>query len=201
MPTAMRHALTKWIQRLFWIYLTDNFVITARNPVMAKEPAVKCAAVRITRANCDRVQDFRDDKSRIEEYGKKVDQNEIGLFAESEGRMVGSIWATVNRGTKPSVARGYMRLLPGEAMIHDIVTGERCRGMGIGAYMVERMAAAVSEEYGVTKIIVDVNFRNKASLRMMERAGARKVDQVFYVSGLGRLVLSKVLRQYPCERQ
>ena len=196
MPTTLRQAVTKRFQRLVWVYLTENFVITPEHPVKAQPPAIPCRTVRITRANCARVQEFRDDKTRTEEYGKKVDRNELGLFVESEGRMVGSIWATINRGTRPLVARGYMRLMPKEAMIHDIVTGERYRGMGIGPFMVERTVAVLEEEFGVTKTIVDVNFKNKPSLRMMDRTGARRADQVFYLSALGRLVACKVLKQY-----
>ena len=194
----LRQRLTKRLQKLFWVYLTDNFVITAGRKLSAPRPSVKCTVVRITPGNCHRVLQFRDDPSRAEEYRRKVGRNEIGLFAEAEGIMMGSIWATINRGSKPTVARGYMPLQPGEAMIHDIVTGERYRGMGIGPYMVQEMAALLNEEYSVIKTIVDVNVRNTPSLRMMDRVGVRKADQVFYVSALGTLVFSKTLKQYPC---
>jgi ribosomal protein S18 acetylase RimI-like enzyme len=196
----IRHVLTKRMQRLFWIYLTDNFVITGKNQAVAAAAKVKCSIVRITPDNCPRVLEFRADESRVQEYRRKLERNEIGLFAQTDRGMAGSIWVTVNRGSKRCVARGYMPLRPGEAMIHDIVTGELYRGLGIGGYMVERMVAVLSEEYGVGRTIVDVNVRNRASLRMMERAGVCKTNQVFYVSAFGTLLWSKVMKEYSCQR-
>jgi RimJ/RimL family protein N-acetyltransferase len=62
--------------------------------------------------------------------------------------------------------------------------------------MVGKISSALLNEYGVTRIIIDVNTKNKPSLRMMEKAGVRVSQRVFSVSAFGTLALEKVLKQY-----
>jgi RimJ/RimL family protein N-acetyltransferase len=107
--------------------------------------------------------------------------------------MVGSIWATVNHTQVPRVVRTYMRLMPGEALIHDIVTGESFRGMGVGPFMVSRFASVLLNDYRVSQIIIDVNSRNGASLHMMDKAGLQVKEQMLYISAFGKLVLQKAV--------
>jgi len=192
----LRHTLTRRLQRLFWIYLTNNFIITSISDFKMVEPALKCVFVPITSLNYSRVREFRHD-NRIAEYREKLAHHEIGYFAESNGTMVGSIWATINNAQLPAIVRTYMRLMPSEALIHDIVTGDRFRGMGIGPFMVGRLASLLLTEYRLLRIIIDVNVRNRPSLRMMDKAGLQLSQQTLYISAFGNLVLQKVLKDYP----
>ncbi|HEU0050085.1 MAG TPA: GNAT family N-acetyltransferase [Nitrososphaera sp.] len=187
--------LTKKLQRFFWIYLTKNFVIVGMDDFQVREAARKCAFVRITTNNYFRVAEFRD-KNRGSEYRDKLAREEIGFFAELGDTMVGSIWATMNRSQSPAIARGYMRLMPNEALIHDIVTGEKSRGLGVGPFMVGRMASILLKEFGVSRIIIDVNIKNNSSLRMMAKAGLRVREQVLAISAFGKLAFEMVLRRY-----
>jgi RimJ/RimL family protein N-acetyltransferase len=123
-------------------------------------------------------------------------RQEIGFFAECEGKACGSIWATINKDAKPSVVRGHIKLKPGEALIHDIVTGEQFRGMGIGPYMVQQISTFLLRECGVSKIIIDVNSSNQPSLRMMAKAGLPVKERVLYISAFGSFVWQKVLQDY-----
>jgi hypothetical protein len=107
--------------------------------------------------------------------------------------MVGSIWATVNQSTEPKVVRTYMKLMPNEALVHDIVTGKAFRGRGIGPFMVGRISSVLLNELGVRKIIIDVNVRNGPSLRMMEKAGLKANEKTLSVSAFGRLISRKLL--------
>ena len=157
------------------------------------EPAIPCTLLPITLNNYFRVKDFREE-SRVLEYREKLTRKELGFFCQSNGRMVGSIWATMNDTDQPIVARMYMRLLPKEALIHDIVTGPQFRGMGVGPFMVEKTALQLLTVIGVTRIIVDVNVRNRPSLRMMGKMGLEMKERMLYVSALGRLVLQKPIR-------
>ena len=190
-----RRVLTKKVQHMFWIYVRNNFIVTKSSHFKRFEPDTRFAFVPITFDNCSRVQEFRDE-SRISEYRHKLSREEIGCFAERDGTMVGSIWATINNSREPAVVRSYMRLMPNEALIHDIVTGERFRGMGVGPFMAGKMASLLLSESSVSRIIVDVNVRNSASLRMMDKAGFQMKEQVVYVSALGNLLFQKTLRQY-----
>ncbi len=192
----VRHAVTKRLQGICWVYLTTNFSISSMSNLAPVEPRAKCVFTSITMSNYVRVQDFREE-SRVSEYRDKLARGEIGFFVECDGKMIGSIWASINRARKPTVIRMHMRLLPNEALIHDIVTSDGFRGMGIGPFMVGRIAAILLGLYGVDKIVVDVNSRNRPSLRMMEKAGLRAKEQVMYISMFGKLVVEKTLRQDP----
>lgn len=190
---SLRHKLTRTLQKVGWIYWTNNFVISSTKDFILTEAALGCELVPITPDNYARVQEFREG-SRCPEYREKILRGEIGYFAEWNGGMVGSIWATINNKKVPIVARGYMELAPNEAMIHDIVTGVRWRGMGVGSFMTGRMSAALLNQFGVDKVIIDVSVRNGASLRMMHKAGLPMKEQVLYVSVFGNLIFKKALR-------
>jgi hypothetical protein len=190
MRSITRQAMIKRLQSIFWVYLTKNFIITNIGDVKPNKPATNCLFVPITFDNYFRVGDFRE-QNRITEYRDKLLQKELGCFVEHEGKMVASIWATINQKPVLTIVRTYMRLMPNEALIHDIVTGENFRGMGVGPFMVGRMASILLDEYRVSRIIVDVNVRNGSSLRMMNKAGLKVQQQVLYVSAFGRLVLEK----------
>lgn len=187
--------LSRKLQRVFWVYLTNNFVIAEMNDFCLREATRKCTFALITQANYSRVAEFRS-KDRVSEYREKLARGEIGFFAELGGKMVGSIWATINYAQIPAVIRGYVRLMPNEALIHDIVTGEQFWGLGVGPFMVGRIAKVLLQEYGVRRIIIDVSFRNNASLRMMEKAGLQVSEQVLSVSAFGKLAFEKVLKKY-----
>ena len=82
-----------------------------------------------------------------------------------------------------------MKLGPNEALIHDVVTSEKSRGMRIGPYMMSQMITTLFKEYGVSRIVTEVHFRNRASMRMMDRVGLRMEHKVISVCALGKLVL------------
>jgi RimJ/RimL family protein N-acetyltransferase len=193
MWSSLKSSITKKLQRVFWIYVTDNFVISRLSDFKITEAAKKYGFIPIAQDNYFRVRDFRSE-DRISEYGGKIARNEVGFFAECDGKMVGSIWATWNRTPAPTIARAHVRLMPNEALIHDIVTGESFRGMGVGPFMVGRLASALLGEYGVSKIIIDVNVKNRASLRMMEKAGLQANLRVCSISAFGTLAFEKVVR-------
>lgn len=177
----------KKLQKIFWVYLTKNFIVTSMSDLRILETATQYKLVPITLHNYVRVTEFRAE-NRIPEYGNKLAQGEVGFFAEWDGKMVGSIWATINSSQVATVVRTYMRLMPREALIHDAVTGEEFRGMGVGPFMITGLASTLLTEYRAGKIIVDVNVKNRPSLRMMEKAGLVPRERVLYVSALGRLV-------------
>ncbi len=188
----IRQILTQKLQRIVWVYLTKNFIITSVTDVQSSEPATKCSFIPITFDNYFRVGDFRE-KSRIAEYRGKLVHQELGFFVACEGKMIASIWATINDTKVPAIMRGHMRLAPNEALVHDIVTGENFRGMGVGPFMVSRIASTLLNDHRVDKIIIDVNSRNNASLRMMEKVGLRMKEKILSISVFGRLVLQKAV--------
>jgi hypothetical protein len=183
------------MQEIFWVRLTFNYIIRGLDDFQRFEPGMRCEFIPITIDNCHRVADFRE-ADRISQYRKKLARKEIGFFAECFGKMTGSIWATINKAEAPTVVRTYIKLMPNEGLIHDIVTGEKSRGMGVGPFMVSRIAPVLLKEYRSSRIIIDVNIRNRISMRMMEKAGLRIDHKMLYVSIFKKLALQLVLKKY-----
>jgi ribosomal protein S18 acetylase RimI-like enzyme len=195
MAPLLRTTIKKSLQKMFWIYLTNNFVITSVDDFKNIKPAIRCEFLPITLDNHSRVRDFREE-SRVSEYRVKLTHKEIGFFTEFGGKMVGSIWATVNNLRVPAVVRSYVKLMPNEALIHDVVTAEKFRGMGVGPFMLVKMCSVLLDELEVSKIIIDVNVRNTRSLRMMDKAGLEINQKMLSISAFGKLVSQMLLKQY-----
>lgn len=183
------------IQKVVLIRRTFNFVIVDERDVAPLEEKQGARLVPITVDNYQRVGEFRP-RTRIEQYRQKLARGEIGYFVEYDGRMIGSNWATVNGGPVTMVARTVMRLEPKEGLTHDGVIAPKYRGKGFGAFMINRLVAILFREYDVRRIIIDVNVKNRASIRMMENAGFRVDHEMLYVAVFGKVVVERLVRQY-----
>lgn len=193
MKKAFRHKLIKTLQRVFWVYFTDNFIVRSPNDFNQFEHQMKFRFIPITLDTYHRVGDFREDY-RISEYRDKLTRKEIGYFAEHEGKVIGSIWGTINKAKTPIIARTYMKLMPNEGLIHDIVTGEKFRGMGVASFMVRSITSVLLGEHGSSRIIIDVNTRNRPSLRMLKSIGLRVDHRMIAVSAFGTLLFKLTLK-------
>jgi ribosomal protein S18 acetylase RimI-like enzyme len=195
MNKVFKEKLKKKLQKIFWIYPCNIFVINGMKEFEMVEPKIKCGFIPITFNNCHRVVDFREE-ARISEYRDKLARKEIGYFAEYDGKMLGSIWGTINKKKVSDVVRTYIKLQPNEGLIHDIVTSEKSRGLGVGSFMVSRMTPFLLKEYRLSRIIIDVNIRNQASLRMHKKLGFQIDRKMLYVAAFGKLILQLVLKKY-----
>lgn len=191
----LRRLVVKAIQKVGWIYLGEVFVVHRGDPLATMHPKASCEFVAITNENYNSVCDFRDSEL-APEFLQKVSRGEIGFFAVCDGRAAGSIWATINRSPAPVVVRGFMRLLPKEALIHDIVTGTNYRGIGIGPFMVTQILQVLFQQHEAQRVIIDVNVKNTPSLKMMNKAGLQADHRALAVSAFQRLAFHKVLKKY-----
>jgi len=191
----LRRQLVKKIQRVFWIYLGEIFVVLPEDLLPTVHPKVTCEFVAITRENCSRVEDFRE-KDLAAEFLEKVLRGEKGFFAVRQGHTAGSIWATINQSKVPTIVRGFMKLMPQEALIHDIVTGVEHRGIGIGPFMVTQILPILFQRYGVSRVVIDVNVKNTASLKMMDKAGLHAKQRALAISAFQKLAFHKTLKEY-----
>jgi hypothetical protein len=192
---SLKRKFINMLQNTFWIRLKLNYIINDLSDVTKVDPRIQCEFVRIRPENCHRVKDFREE-DRISQYRDKLAHEEIGYFVEYEGKTIASIWATINKTQKPRIVRGYMTLLPNESLIHDIVTGEDFRGLSVGPFMVSRIIPILKEEYGVSRIIIDVSVRNHPSRQMMKKAGLHRDHQMLYITFFSKLHLQWQLKKY-----
>ncbi len=192
MNVNLRRVITRQLQRIFWIYLTRNFLATSRSKLNNVSFPAQWKLLPISLENYSRVIEFRDE-ALVHEYWTKLNKGGIGLFAEVNGLVIGSIWATANLAERPTVVRAYMNLLPGEALVHDIFTGVKHRGIGVGSYMTYGMVGLLLNDKKVSRIIIDVNVNNRPSLRLMKKIGLQCSEKVLYVSCFGRLLFQRSL--------
>jgi hypothetical protein len=68
------------VQKVFWVYLTNNFIVTSLDDFKNCEPVIKCEFLPITLENFSRVRDFRD-QSRVLEYRAKLAHREMFFLA------------------------------------------------------------------------------------------------------------------------
>jgi len=186
-----RHSVVTRLQKIGWVYYIDVFVAATIEDIHIVEPRVECGFLPIAMNNYSRVGEFREE-NRIREYRDKLARGEIGYFAEHQGKIIGSIWATINRKETDNVVRRYMKLKPREGLIHDGVAGETSRGLGVGPFLVSRIASVLFKEHGLRRVIVDIKANNQASLSMMNKVGLRIDHRKLCISVLGRLVYQKV---------
>ncbi len=192
---GIRRQLVKKVQKVFWIYLAEIFVVAPTHELARAFPKVACELIPISDRNCDRVMDFRE-KDVATEFLQKIRCGQVGLFAVHKGQIVGSIWATINSSTTPKIARGFVRLMPKEALIHDIVTSAKYRGLGIGGFMLTGISRVLFRKHEAVRIIVDVNVRNASSLKMMRNTGVEAKHRCLSISIFQRPVFVKILSVY-----
>ena len=195
MKKVLKDKLKKKVQKIFRIYPCNIFVINGMNEFKIVEPKVKCGFIPITLDNCHRVSDFREE-ARIAEYRDKLARNEIGYFAEHNGKMIGSIWATINRTEVPRVVQTFQKVMYNEGVAHDIVISENFRGMRVGPFIESNLFALLFKEYGLSRVITDVNMRNHAQMQLLTKLGLRVDHKMLYVSLLGRPVLEVSCKKY-----
>jgi RimJ/RimL family protein N-acetyltransferase len=191
----VRRQVVRAVQKIGWVHLSEVFFVMPEDSLATVHTAQPCCLTAISPENALMVRDFREE-SLSEEFCAKLKSGEIGFFAMAGGRAAGNIWATVNESAQPKTARGFMRLMPGEALIHDIVTGASFRGHGIGPYMVTQIIPILFRQHGVCRIIIDVNVNNTPSLRMMNKAGLHAKQKELSVSAFQNLVYHRTLAHY-----
>ena len=191
----VRRQVVRAIQKIGWVYLSDLFFVMPDDPVAAVQTSQPCCLTAVSCENAHRVRDFREE-NLSEEFCGKLNCGEIGFFAIAGEKAAGNIWATVNRTARPKTVRGFMRLMPGEALIHDIVTGASFRGQGIGPFMVAHIIPILFRQHGVRRIVIDVNVKNTPSLKMMNKAGLQAKQKELSISAFHNLVYHKTLAHY-----
>jgi len=181
--------------KIIWVVIYNIYIIKGINDFKVIEPKIKCAFIPITLDNHHRVQEFREER-RVEQYKEKLLNNEIGYFAEHNGKIIGSIWATINKTQVPRVVQTFKTIKKNEALVHDIVVSNDFRGMRIGPFMESSIFTKIFNIYEVSALITDANIRNHASLRMHSMVGARIDHKMFYIALVGKPILKLRLKKY-----
>jgi hypothetical protein len=194
MNKVLKQMLTKKMQKLLWVYPCYIFFINSPDEIKKIEPKIPCEFVPITMDNYRRVAEFREN-NRVSEYRDKLEKGEIGGFAQHDGKMIGSYWATVNKTMAPCIVKTYFKLMPDEGLLHDMVVGENYRKMQVAAFLVSNLPITLFREYKLRRLITDINVRNHASLQLATKNGLRRDHKMVFVSVFGRSVLKLMIEK------
>jgi RimJ/RimL family protein N-acetyltransferase len=195
MTTSLMETIKQKLPKYFWVHITNDFIINDVNEIRMVQARLPCNFIPIARENYHRVAEFREE-GRISQYRDKLDQKEIGYFAEYNGKMISSFWAIVNRAPITAVVKGYYKVGPNEAFLLDLVTGEQSRGMSVGPFLLSQTVNALFREYAVSRVVFDISVRNRTSMRMIDKLGLRIDHKTLAVSVFSRLVFHLVFRRY-----
>jgi GNAT superfamily N-acetyltransferase len=181
-------------QSIFCIRRTHNFVVHSVDDLKRFDHQLKFRFIPITYDNYHRVGEFRA-SYRILDYGERLARKEIGYFAEEDGKIIGSIWAILNKAEKPRVLRTFMVLMPNEALVYDAITAVKYRRQGIGLFMAIGIVSELSKKYGVSSITADVLPGNRSSLGMLDKLGVHVDHSVTAVVVFGRVIFRRIYKR------
>jgi len=183
------------VRQVFWPYLCHIYFIDGFDDYYVIKAKIKINILPITFNNYLRVADYREE-ARIVEYRNKLMNNEIGFFAEHEGKMVGSAWASINKTKVSHVVRTFIKLMPDEALLHDFFVNEKFRGNRIIPEMVSNMCTILLKEYKLKRLIIDINVKNNKSLNAAKALGWRIRQKMFFLALFGKPVLRIVVKNF-----
>ncbi len=164
------------------------FCLDDPHKAVKQEPGKSIELSAVTHENVDGVADFRPPSvaHRFREY---LDNGEIGVYALSEGHVVGHAWADVcKHGSR--ISCGYMRIGPNEALIHYCNVSPECRGNNIYPAMLFELVQRLFAEEGVERVLIDTEVSNVPSLRGIAKVNFEKMSTGVYLNVLGKLVFT-----------
>jgi GNAT superfamily N-acetyltransferase len=96
----------------------------------------------------------------------------VGYLNDSDNGNLGvpDCYATLAFGRKPMTEQCSFYTEPDEGTIRTVYTRERSRGRGLATQIYAELCS-LAEERGLTKVYVDIDFSNVASIRAAEKAG------------------------------
>lgn len=101
----------------------------------------------------------------------------IGRIDASED--IPDCYAFCATGSKPMTQKMSFHLDPGEGIIRTVYTREHCRGQGLATRLYSHWVS-LAKESGLSRLLVDIDLSNTASIRAAEKAGAVRIPTIFY---------------------
>jgi hypothetical protein len=180
------------IWRILKVRRRSIFVLTDENDVVPVSARVPITVSEVTFDNVDGVLDFRGEGyARI--FRRYLNEGQYGAYAWLGSRVVGHAWAKVCH--EPSCrVNGYMDLSQGEALIHFCNVREDHRGKNIYPATLGSLCKRLFSEANVSRVLIDTEVTNKASLRGITKVGFRPLGTGLYAQFRGRLVFKHFTR-------
>jgi RimJ/RimL family protein N-acetyltransferase len=182
MISRIRRVLRVRRQRVFYLCDPDDIVA-----VNAKAAIIDITEVTLD--NIDRVADFRSERY-VGTFRRLLEGGQYGVYAWRDLKVVGHAWAKVCRGCHCRV-NGYMDIRQNEALIHFCSVSQDQRGRNIYPAMLGALCQRLFTEASVSRVFIDTDINNQASLRGIGKVGFRPLGTGLYILLLGHLVFKR----------
>ena len=162
------------------------FYISNPNNVTTVDTKAAIAITEVTFDNVGRVVDFRSE-GYARAFHRFLEEGQYGVYAWLESKVVGHAWAKIC-GSCHCRVNGYMDIRQNEALIHFCNVREDQRGQNIYPAMLAILCQRLFAEANVSRVLIDTELDNKASLRGIVKAGFNPLGTGLYVQFLGHLI-------------
>ena len=155
-------------------------------------PVVPKTGVNITEITCDNIEcvaDFRSEKY-VGTFYRFLEQGQYGVYAWLNSKVVGHAWAKVCRDQSCRV-NGYLDICRNEALIHFCNVKADQRGNNIYPAMLAVLCQRLFVEADVSRVLIDTEVKNQASLRGIAKVGFKPLGTGFYIQFRGRLIFKR----------
>lgn len=146
------------------------------------------AMAMVSDHNVARVHDYRP-SAESEKFARFLAEGRTGVFAMSNGRVVGHAWMTPRH--VEGTALGYLKLEPGQVLIHHCNVAGSHRGRRIFAQMVQFLVGVAISENSQIEVVIDTSRSNSASRSAIEAMGFRPAKSGWFLQIGSGLVLHK----------
>ena len=177
------------IRYWFTVVRKQIFVCTRPEDLLEVSPKIPISIQNVTPDNVHRVMDFRG-KRQERAFRLFLDQGQMGVFAVSDAKVVGHIWAIICY-KKRQMANGYFKIHKGEAFLHYANVKKSCRRNALFSAMLVALCKRLFNEAGIIKIFADPNVDNIASVRGIQKVGFKPVGRYFYFRFRNKLIYKR----------
>jgi hypothetical protein len=166
--------MKKVIKKLFQIR-KENVYSLLKSELIETSPMIDCNIVLISRSNFSRVLDMRDDNV-IKEFKLMLQDNQIGVFAEINGKIVSHAWLQIGKVSRDKYNGSYGKLKDNEALIHFCNTSSEYRGNNLYPSLICELAKIYFKEYPSNIIYITTNPNNYSSQKGLLKVGFKYLE-------------------------
>jgi len=182
-------SLISLLKRILLIRKQKIFIIQNKKELKKVSPKIKVHITEINFNNLEYLKDFRGEEY-INKFKKFLIENQIGIYAWNNNKVIGHAWAFICKEKRCKVNR-YIYIKEGEALIHFCNVKEEYRGKNIYPFMLTNLSNFLFTSDRLNKILIDTEKDNISSIKGIEKAGFTFIGTGTYFQILGKLVYTK----------
>ncbi|KEI97159.1 hypothetical protein N494_12910 [Clostridium botulinum A2B7 92] len=147
----------------------------------------------INNRNVIDILDYRDGEV-YNSFIKMLQENQVGLYAKYNGKVVGHVWGIVNNDVK--IVNDLFLMIEKTAMLHFANVNENFRGENIYPYMLKSLIDYVRDGFNIKNFYICTDYDNLSSQRGVSKIGFKEKDEIkFYYYGDDCINIKSILAE------